>query len=154
MTGRNWRARPDLELRVMVDGQVVIGPIQAALLEAILAAGSIAAAQRRIGASFAHVWKLVAAMNEAFASPLVEPIRGGARGGDAMLTEQGHKVLDFVPAARGSVQDPGARGTTACHQPGGQPRCSQASMRKAHWRHLSWQSTNHARLIYCRPATG
>ena len=94
MTGCNWRARPDLELRVMVDGQVVIGPIQAALLEAILAAGSIAAAQRRIGASFAHVWKLVAAMNEAFASPLVEPIRGGARGGDAMLTEQGHKVLD------------------------------------------------------------
>jgi molybdate transport repressor ModE-like protein len=33
-------------------------------------------------------------MNEVFAPPLVEPIRGGARGGGAILTEQGHKVLD------------------------------------------------------------
>jgi len=78
----------------MVDGQVVIGPVQAMLLEAIRTTGSIAAAQRQIGASYAHVWKLVATMNEVFAPPLVEPIRGGARGGGAILTEQGHKVLD------------------------------------------------------------
>jgi molybdenum-dependent DNA-binding transcriptional regulator ModE len=32
----------------MVDGQVVIGPVQAMLLEAIRATGSIAAAQRQI----------------------------------------------------------------------------------------------------------
>ncbi len=78
----------------MVDGQVVIGPVQARLLEAIRTTGSIAAAQRQIGASYAHVWKLVATMNEVFAPPLVEPIRGGARGGGAILTEQGHKVLN------------------------------------------------------------
>jgi molybdate transport system regulatory protein len=94
MTRRNRRVRSDLDLRVMVDGQMVIGPVQAALLEAIRTTGSIAAAQRQIGASYAYVWKLVAAMNETFAPPLVEPIRGGARGGGAMLTEQGHKVLD------------------------------------------------------------
>jgi molybdate transport system regulatory protein len=94
MTRHNRRARPDVELRVMVDGQMVIGPVQAMLLEAIHSTGSIAAAQRQIGASYAHVWKLVAAMNEAFAPPLVEPIRGGARGGGAMLTVQGHRVLD------------------------------------------------------------
>lgn len=83
----------------MVDGQVAIGPGaigpgQAMLLEAIRTTGSIAAAQRQIGASYAHLWKLVAAMNEVFAPPLVEPIRGGARGGGAILTLQGHKVLD------------------------------------------------------------
>jgi molybdate transport system regulatory protein len=94
MTRRNRRPRSDLELHVMVDGQEVIGPVQAMLLEAIRSTGSIAAAQRQIGASYAHVWKLVAAMNEAFSPPLVEPIRGGARGGGATLTEQGHKVLD------------------------------------------------------------
>jgi molybdate transport repressor ModE-like protein len=33
-------------------------------------------------------------MNEAFAPPLVKPVRGGARGSGAVLTEQGHKVLD------------------------------------------------------------
>jgi molybdate transport system regulatory protein len=94
MTRRDRRARPDLELRVMVDGQMVIGPVQAALLEAIRSTGSISAAHRHIGASYAHVWKLVAAMNEAFSPPLVEPIRGGARGGGAILTQQGQKVLD------------------------------------------------------------
>jgi len=88
------RPRSDLELRVRVDGQVVIGPVQATLLEAIRTTGSISAAQRQIGSTYAHLWKLVAAMNEAFAPPLVEPTRGGARGGGAMLTEQGHKVLD------------------------------------------------------------
>jgi molybdate transport system regulatory protein len=33
-------------------------------------------------------------MNEVFAPPLVEPVRGGARGGGAMLTAHGHRVLD------------------------------------------------------------
>jgi molybdate transport system regulatory protein len=32
-------------------------------------------------------------MNEAFSPPLVDAIRGGARGGGATLIEQGHKVL-------------------------------------------------------------
>jgi molybdate transport system regulatory protein len=94
MARRHRRTKPDLELRVMVDGQVIIGPVQAMLLETIRSAGSIAAAQRQIGASYAHLWKLVAAMNEVFAPPLIEPIRGGARGGGAQLTEQGHRVLD------------------------------------------------------------
>jgi molybdate transport system regulatory protein len=78
----------------MMDGQVVIGPVQALLLEEIHNTGSIAAAQRRLGASYPHVWKLVAAMNEMFSPPLVDPIRGGARGGGAVLTQQGRKVLD------------------------------------------------------------
>lgn len=78
----------------MVDGHEVIGPVQATVLEAIHATGSISAAQRHIGASYAYVWKLVAAMNEAFFPPLVVPIHGGARGGGAVLTEQGRKVLN------------------------------------------------------------
>ena len=35
MTKRNRRFKPDLELRVTIDGQIIIGPIQAMLLEAI-----------------------------------------------------------------------------------------------------------------------
>ena len=76
-----------------IDGQVIIGPIQAMLLEAIRSTGSIPAAHRELGISYAHVWKLVAAMNQVFSPPLVDPIRGGARGGGALLTQQGHKVL-------------------------------------------------------------
>ena len=77
-----------------IDGQVIIGPIQAMLLEAIRSTGSISAAHRELGKSYAHVWKLVAAMNEMFDPPLVGPIRGGAQGGGAILTEQGRKVLE------------------------------------------------------------
>ena len=88
MTRRNGRPRTDLELRVTMDGQVIIGPLQAMLLEEIRITGSIAAAQRRLGASYAYVWRLVAAMNAIFSPPLVDPIRGGARGGGAILTAQ------------------------------------------------------------------
>jgi molybdate transport system regulatory protein len=94
MTKRNRRFKPDLELRVTIDGQVMIGPIQAKLLEAIRSTGSISAAHRKLGISYAHVWKLVAAMNEIFDPPLVDPIRGGTRGGGAILTKQGIKILD------------------------------------------------------------
>ena len=70
-----------------MDGNVIIGPIQAMLLEAMNSSGSIAAAHRELGISYAHVWKLVTAMNQTFSPPLVEPIRGGARGGGAILTK-------------------------------------------------------------------
>jgi molybdate transport repressor ModE-like protein len=81
-------------MHVMVDGQVVICPVQTTLLEAIRSTGSVAAAQRQIGAGYAHVWKLVAAMNEVFFPPPADPIRGDARGGGATPPEQGHKILD------------------------------------------------------------
>ena len=55
MARRTRRPGPDLELHVMVDRQVVIGPVQASLLEAIRTTGSIAAAQRQIGASYSCV---------------------------------------------------------------------------------------------------
>jgi molybdate transport system regulatory protein len=94
MTRHNRRLHPDLELRVTIDGQVIIGPIQVMLLEAIRGTGSVSAAHRKLGISYAHVWKMVAAMNATFAPPLVDPMRGGARGGGAILTQQGHKVLN------------------------------------------------------------
>jgi molybdate transport system regulatory protein len=93
MTNRNRRFKPDLDLRVTIDGQVLIGPIQAMLLEAIRRTGSISAAHRELGITYAHVWKLVTAMNRVFSPPLVNSIRGGAKGGGALLTQQGHKVL-------------------------------------------------------------
>jgi molybdate transport system regulatory protein len=93
MTKRNRRFKLDLDLRVTIDGQVLIGPIQAMLLEAIRRTGSISAAHRELGITYTHVWKLVAAMNRVFSPPLVNPIRGGAKGGGALLTQQGHNVL-------------------------------------------------------------
>ncbi len=94
MASRNRRPAPDLELRVTVDGRMGIGPVRAMLLEAIVTTGSIAAAQRRLGSSYADVWRLVAPMNETFHPPLVSRLHGGTRGGGAILAEHGRKVRD------------------------------------------------------------
>lgn len=90
------------------------------LLEAIVTTGSIAAAQRRLGSSYAQVWKLVAAMNETFSPPLVSRLRGGAGGGGAILTGHGRKVLgsyrrlERLSRARGHAELR-AIGRAACH---------------------------------------
>jgi molybdate transport system regulatory protein len=93
MDQRKRRPGVDLELRVTVDGRMVIGPVQAMLLVAIVGTRSIAAAQRQFGCSHAHAWKLVAAMNETFSPPLVSRLRGGAGGSGTILIENGRKVL-------------------------------------------------------------
>jgi len=87
-----WRyaIRDTIPTSRTVDGEVVIGPIQAMLLEAIGSTGSISAAHRKLGISYAPVWKIVAALNELFSPPLVAPIRGGG----AVLTQQGDKILN------------------------------------------------------------
>ena len=83
----------DVELRVGFDGAIIFGPIQAALLEAILLTGSISAAQRQLGFGYVYTWKLVAAMNNQFCPPLVDISRGGRKGGGASVSKQGHQVL-------------------------------------------------------------
>lgn len=77
-----------------MDGVRIMGPGRAALLAAIMEAGSISAAGRRLGMSYKRAWQLVEAMNAAFSTPLVQATKGGARGGGAELTAQGHAVLD------------------------------------------------------------
>jgi molybdate transport system regulatory protein len=84
---------PDVEIRLMLDGAVAFGPIQAKLLDEILLTGSISAAQRRLGFGYVYTWKLVAAMNNRFTPPLVAISRRGKRGGGASLTNQGHQIL-------------------------------------------------------------
>jgi len=93
MTTHDRLCHPDLELRVTINGEVIFGPVQAMLLEAIHSTGSISAAHRQLGMSYAHVWNMVAALNDVFFPPVIDPVRGGRRGGGAVLTQEGHKVL-------------------------------------------------------------
>jgi molybdate transport system regulatory protein len=71
----------------------MLGPGKADLLERIRETGSIAAAGRTMSMSYKRAWMLVEEMNGAFREPLVEPVRGGAKGGGARLTEAGETVL-------------------------------------------------------------
>jgi molybdate transport system regulatory protein len=86
--------RLGLHLRVVLGGEVALGPGKAELLDGIIETGSIAAAGRRMGMSYKRAWTLVEEMNTIFAQPLVDAAKGGAGGGGAALTPLGRRVLD------------------------------------------------------------
>lgn len=64
-----------------------------ALLEAIDALGSIAAAAKQSGMSYRTAWDAVAEMNNMWDSPMVEKFPGGSHGGGAQLTPQGRELI-------------------------------------------------------------
>lgn len=93
MTSYTKAKRPDSFIRVHLAPVNAIGPGKADLLEAIAATGSIAAASRRMKISYRRSWDLVRSLNASFHDPLVEVVKGGARGGGARLTAAGREVL-------------------------------------------------------------
>jgi molybdate transport system regulatory protein len=80
-------------LRLKADDKLILGPGRLQILRAIGETGSIAAAARTMGMSYRRAWLLVDDINHCFASPLVESVSGGKRGGGARLTEQGQEVI-------------------------------------------------------------
>ena len=86
-------ADPVARLRIVLGGDIALGPGKADLMEGIRDTGSIAAAGRRMGMSYKQAWLLVETMNACFAKPLVAAAKGGKRGGGARLTPLGEDVL-------------------------------------------------------------
>ena len=62
---------PEIELRISLDPETLLGPGKAALLQAIDETGSIAAAGRRMGMSYKRAWYLIDTMNVYFSEPVV-----------------------------------------------------------------------------------
>lgn len=86
----------------------MIGPGKAELLERIERCGSIAAAGREMGMSYKRAWQLIRTLNAMFRAPLVDSTRGGASGGGAVLTENGHRVLALYRAFEAEAAGAGA----------------------------------------------
>ena len=84
---------PDLQVRLIFGDVLTLGPGKAALLDHIIAEGSISAAGRRMAMSYTRAWSLVEEMNAAFRVPLVVTARGGAGHGGATVTPEGVAVL-------------------------------------------------------------
>lgn len=82
-----------LRLRIPLEDYIAMGPGKAALLEAILATGSISAAGRKLGMSYRKAWQLVDQMNHCFTGPVVTAVTGGAGGGGARVTDLGLEAL-------------------------------------------------------------
>jgi molybdate transport system regulatory protein len=87
-----------LSIRIDLPGGNRIGPGKIALLEAIRSTGSISAGARSLGMSYRRAWLLVEEVNNALREPAVAAETGGRRGGGAMLTPAGERIVDLYHA--------------------------------------------------------
>jgi molybdate transport system regulatory protein len=80
-------------VRIDLPGGCQIGLRKIALLEAIHAQGSIAAAARAIGITYRSAWNWVEEINGVLREPAVTAKTGGLKGGGAVLTSVGTEVV-------------------------------------------------------------
>ena len=107
---------PRFRLRLVFTSDDWMGPGKAELLERIDRTGSIAAAGREMGMSYKRAWQLVEAMNAMFRAPLVLSSRGGAKGGGAVVTEDGQAVLAEFRALEESRKRPARSTLHGCNR--------------------------------------
>lgn len=85
---------PGLLLRILSAKNPAMGPGKARLVTLIADTGSISAAARTMGMSYRRAWQLVEALNRSFAEPVVVTATGGKRGGGAVVTEFGKRLVE------------------------------------------------------------
>ncbi len=87
------------------DGELYIGWGRVILLERIDEFGSIAAAARSMKLGYRNAWLWIEAANRLAPAPLVEKTVGGTRGGQARLTEEGRRVVDYYRGLRIKLEE-------------------------------------------------
>jgi molybdate transport system regulatory protein len=85
---------PGLTLRILAADVPAMGPGKARLITLIDSAGSISAAAREMGMSYRRAWQLVEAINASFVEPVVTTAVGGKRGGGAVVTDFGRRMVE------------------------------------------------------------
>ena len=89
----NGRSRVAGRLWLAAEGGPDLGAERIALLEAVAAHGSIAAAARALGISYRAAWDAVNAANNLADTPLVERQVGGRHGGTTRVTDEGQRLI-------------------------------------------------------------
>lgn len=89
---------PGLTLRVLSSGRPAMGPGKAALVGHIARTGSISSAARAMGMSYRRAWQLVDALNASFSEPVIVTAIGGKRGGGAVVTAFGRRLVALYHA--------------------------------------------------------
>ena len=84
---------PGLLLRILSAKNPAMGPGKARLVGLIAESGSISAAARKMGMSYRRAWQLVEALNKSFNEPVVLTAVGGKRGGGAVVTDFGKRLV-------------------------------------------------------------
>lgn len=98
------RAGPlKIKVQLFAGDERAFGPGRADVLAAIEREGSISGAGRSLGMSYRFTWALVESMNQCFVEKLVEAAPGGRRGGGAVLTDTGRRVLAAYRALEAQI---------------------------------------------------
>jgi molybdate transport system regulatory protein len=80
-------------IRVVFGRNVALGPGKVELLEHIARTSCLRKAAAAMEMSYTRAWMLVQTMNHCFKKPVVVTKRGGAKGGTAVVTDEGKAVL-------------------------------------------------------------
>jgi len=88
----------NLFIRIDLENGLSLGPGSIALLEAIQTTGSITGAARSIGRSYRWTWLAVDEINQGLHEPAVTASAGGTRGGRAVVTAVGERVIELYHA--------------------------------------------------------
>ncbi len=86
--------QPRINLWIEHDGEVVLSDWRVSLLEAIAETGSISSAAARLKVPYHRAWDKVHEMEHGLGVRLVETQTGGAGGGGAHLTPEGHDYVE------------------------------------------------------------
>lgn len=86
-------AKIDAMLALRSDGRLLVGRDRIAILEAVAEHGSITEAARALGFSYKTAWDAVSAINNLMPRPVLVAKTGGRRGGGAVLTEEGERLI-------------------------------------------------------------
>jgi len=88
---------------INIDGVKFFGPGPAELLEWIDEVGSIAEAAKKMRMSYKKAWEMVDELNTRGRKPFVISRKGGEKGGGAVLTETGKKVVSRYRSLSGKL---------------------------------------------------
>ncbi len=83
----------DATLRILSDGVKAFGPGIAQILEGIEKYGSLRRSAAEMGMSYNKAWNIVKGSEACLGCTLIERRIGGARGGGAVLTNEGRDLL-------------------------------------------------------------
>ena len=93
-----------LTVRVDFASDRALGPGKIRLLEAIRKTGLISRAGRSLGMSYRRAWLLVEEINQTLREPAVRAETGGARGGGAVVTPVGERVVGLYRAIEAQAE--------------------------------------------------
>jgi molybdate transport system regulatory protein len=80
-------------VRIYFGTTLAIGPGRIELLEGVQRTGSLSQAARDMGMSYRRAWLLMRSLNESLSSPASLAVRGGRRGGGALVTATGRALI-------------------------------------------------------------